>query len=178
MTTQPTMQHDVPSLLDLPNKDLEPMSKELSQVFLSLLLAERQDQGELLFADILKTGDPMIAIISARFAHMAGLDNTVITPLVRVLCSVLAEGNPGRGVMLAHTMTVLHHRIGKPVTLEDIASEPVFGFGFPKDSTYSRVWDQQKIAAEDRATSGSFSDNWLDSPKPWRLKVASEAPVS
>ena len=129
------------SLLD--TKTRRPLTKDESEVFVTLLFAQNPDLKEPLNrALVAKYGDaPGSRIMLGRLTTHA--DGVLPEARLAFLLDLVSEGNPGNLVMWAWTLYRMSKQLGhKLVTLDDFAS--TFPSGVPDSSAYSEVWAEQK----------------------------------
>ena len=142
------------SLLDVSRHHRAPMTREDTEAFVRMSLADRE-AAEMPIQRAL-TGLPekppaQIAIIVDRIR--IGADVPVRLPtliLVSCFCSTLA-----RCVLWAYTIVVLTRTLGRAVTVSDLAD--AFPWGFPTDEGYGLIWDAQKDARGNRL---DFHEIW------------------
>lgn len=113
----------------------EPMSKELSNVFMLCCIAELQNKE---LGDNFKM-EFMYKIIDKR-AQFVGLN---ITEAVKVILCMLCD-SPGTAVMYVYALR--YHQVKEQLSsIDTMQLAQVFKFGFPTEAELSRMWDLQKV---------------------------------
>lgn len=122
----------------------QPMDESTTQVFFGMLLSARGKDEQLEEAI---AGDFISKVITARLPW-AGAPS--FTPQLTAFISVLAEGNPGRALMLAHACVM--NNVTCILGLADL-----FPMGFPTEESYNTCWDAQK---QDGVNGVDIQSNW------------------
>ncbi len=142
------------SLLDVPEAQREPMSRDVSGVFIQMSFADRESEDMLIAKawEDLGGKSPQTTILVGRLAK-AVPDISVRVPtllFVSYLCS-----SPARCVLWAYTLAVLTRELGHAVQIGDLAWR--FPNGFPTDEGCLGIWDAQKGSRGNRL---DFAENW------------------
>lgn len=120
-------------------KRTRPMSKEESEIFMGLCMADvaagaplYDDPGE---------GAALYSIIRKRL-EWTGLNQQVTTNLI-LWCAYLAGGNPGKAVMWAWQLAYLSKNVyNGPISMTQWTDE--LPMGVPVEEVYEEVWKLQK----------------------------------
>ena len=149
------------SLLDVPEAQRAPMSREVSEVFVRLTFADREAEDMPIAKawEELRGTASQTHILVGRLTDASDILVRVPTLLfVSYLCAT-----PGRCVLWAYTLAVLTRDLGRAVRVSDLADR--FPWGFPTDEGCLAIWDAQK---QDRG-------NHLDSPEVWLAEPVAES---
>lgn len=141
------------------------MTKKETNILLDLTLAEHSSKIPSL-PEITGEGSPdnslhtMMEIMDEDFSckviqNRLREDKLKVSPATVILCSVLAQGIPGRAVAWAYTLYCILQATGKEITLEHFCS--IFPSGFPTEEAYTKMWQNQKGFTHDIA-----ADNMLN----------------
>lgn len=109
-----------------------PMDVDLTRIFIGLMMCEEHPDQEL--NDAVRN-NMMAQLITKRVEWAGGAPLSI--PLTSLL-SVLADGSPGKAVMLTHAVVK-----GKVTTVYEIGE--IFPMGFPTEESFSAAWDDQKL---------------------------------
>lgn len=113
----------------------EPMSKELSNVFMMCCMAELQNKD---LGNNFKM-EFMYKIIDKR-AQFVGLN---MTEAVKVILCMLCD-SPGTAVMYIYALR--YSQVNAQLTsIDTLQLAQVFKLGFPTEAELSRLWDLQKV---------------------------------
>lgn len=154
------------TLLDVPEAQRRPMTKDESSLFVQICMLQAAEQDEVLTASDLRS---RIVADNAPFgvqllALRLGLGGDALRfsyPTVCFLASI--SRNAAGAVMWANYLVHRTRQIGKPITTAELADD--FPFGFPGDEGCLSVWDAQKVRPGDPA---SPTDNCLDAAWAWQ----------
>lgn len=152
------------TLLDVPEAQRRPMTREVSEAFIRCSLGSRAEpprSADEIAADIGKHGrlPAQLAILSGRL-RAAGPDMRFSTSAVLFLASLCAS--PGRCVLWAHYLVTRTRDTDAIVDVERLATD--FPNGFPTDEGALAIWDAQKRRRDEPAG----PENCLDSVWAWR----------
>jgi hypothetical protein len=155
------------SILDLPETSREPMSRKLTETFARLTIAEN-DGSEVAnpidWADPAKgmlapmKDDASLLILCGRMAERSPTTRVSVAAVMLVLCMC---DRPGKVVLWAHALHVLHHRLNALIGTEQLAF--AFPYGFPTEQGYHEIW----LAQKGEALGLPEVDNALDHEEPW-----------
>lgn len=150
------------TLATTPSEMTRPMTKEESETFITLMM----------MSDVIVPSDRLeealgeeamkifaVAVLVKRLVHAKVAQEYSINTIMFAasLCT-----NPGIVVMWAYTIFEQTRKHG----LYDMTALSMdFPMGFPTEDGYHRLWDEQKLSAEQRGN--SFGDNWLDTVEAW-----------
>jgi len=128
-------------------------------MLLRVLIAEkaglfRPSKADVLFSNS-RTPVPGIIQIMIGRLRLAEADLEYSEGIILVLAD-LADGNPGRAVMLAHELVQATLRYGKCVDVEYFSHDLCL-WGYPTDKAFEEAWASQKVG----------SANWLDTTEAW-----------
>jgi hypothetical protein len=164
--------------------ELIPMSLELSKTFTQICMISLYPSGSSVrngFADMCEANDPGYRVIVGRYGSQQKpvcVDATVVA-----LCSILAEGIPGRWVMWAYTLYKMTEALEEMELLTIDHWTANFPHGIPPEHAYHERWQQQKGFNADLDNTDGHIDNILDSydwgkiPLPNDVTVKTEAPI-
>lgn len=131
-----------------------PLTDQQSQLFMGLLVAEMMtDDISDAEVEAAVAGDFVSQVITKR---LEGFDTGgKFNPYLTLWISQLAEGNPGRGLMLARACHLATPE-GELSTLATFAN--TFPTGVPSDETYDQAWNDQKV---DGTSSVDVKEGWM-----------------
>jgi hypothetical protein len=129
-----------------------PMSREQTEVFLSLIMMEQK-----------RAPMPEEALgfqykVAAKRAAALGLD---INPYALMMICILSN-SVGNVVMYVTALTRYYHRVKQPIDTRLLAE--AFPVGFPTSDELHRLWDEQK---------GGYLDQRFDNLLDWCLLINS-----
>lgn len=108
------------------------MTDVQTRCLFSMILSDGEEDEEMKVA----VGNDFVCKVVTSRLEWAGV--SVFTPSLLAFISILAQGNPGRGLMLAHACVQ-----GNAYNISAIIE--LFPNGVPTDASYDKCWDDQKV---------------------------------
>ena len=141
-------------LLDRDNK---PMDESTTMMLMQCIMMEKDGFKRGIDEEMDKNLEQSMALkVFEKRLEAAGVECTL--PLAMFLTSMC--DNPAKVVMWAYTVNLIRVADGLsgPVTIEDMTRH--FAWGFPLDSEYSKIWDEQKKEGQPLGNMVDNFENW------------------
>src|SRR5262245_56794777 len=129
------MKYYVKSLLD--TKKIEPMSREMTELFLKATMLDMQ-KPEPFTEKVAAEMGWLGKILYSRLQAYGG----ECTVAVAVIVGMLSKGSPGNVVMYAFTLARISKLTEKIVDTKELSLR--FPWGFPTEEGLLEIWDAQK----------------------------------
>lgn len=138
----------------LDGKDIVPMTKEQAKIFLECVMSELMIENELN-----ESNHKQLGLTGEIFYQRLQFQKVKISLQATIFLVLMAEGNPGKIVMWAYTITRMFQKYKRYITLNELSDS--FPMGFPSEEEQGEIWDDQKRKI---APYG----NMIDDPNNWK----------
>ena len=127
---------------------------KMDDITLNIIISLSMSEMENKEFDALKDDD------SYRLFDSRLSPDTKVTHQLKIFCAWIGKGIPGRLVMLAHCVSLIHNRIQETVGIGEFSNHFPIG-SFPNDEGYNKVWDDQKCFSAPFSNALDMSEWWL-----------------
>ena len=146
-----------PSFLDIPSRELKPMTEEQSKAFFTLFILEKQDNNDAALKLLKEVSQQSRqGEVTVKRLQLYGIYNNV-SPALMVFIALIMR-NFGELTLWTYTLHKALQSEHKTLNMDVFAE--LFPWGLPSDEQASKLWDEQKKLGD---------GNYLDSLEAYDL---------